>query len=83
MSPPNVLGTLKSSSVGWQLVLERARSMDMSCAGGWGIGGGVRVGQNRRGGGGLVNICIINLHLDDLMQKVSLHGGMMGTCFLV
>ena len=26
--------------------------MDMSCAGGWGIGGGVRVGLNRRCGGG-------------------------------
>ena len=47
--------------------------MDMSCAGGWGIGGGVRVGINSRGGGGgggeeLVNICIINLHLDELRK---------------
>ena len=35
---------------GWQLVLERARSMDVSCAEGWGIGVGVRVGLNSRRG---------------------------------
>ena len=61
---------------GWQLVLERARSMDMSCAGGWGIGGGVRVGLNSRGGGGT------SQHLYHQPSSESVSGVMMGTCFL-
>ena len=37
----------------------------MDCAGGWDIGVGVRVGLNSRGEE-LVNICIMNLHLQEL-----------------